>query len=137
MSSFLEIHGRREFVRGMIVGAAAVAVGCDGTMTGTPADGSTPRTDGGTRTGDSASGNAAPVWSTIPPITFTQGVAATISIAAYVSDADGDTLTVMKNDVALPPGVTFDAVDLSFVYDGVGAVATTEGHILTADDGRV
>jgi hypothetical protein len=38
--------------------------------------------------------------------------------------------------VALPAGVTFDAASKRFVYDGVGAVGSTSGHVLTADDGR-
>lgn len=80
--------------------------------------------------------NAPPAWRTIPTITFTQGVAASISIAAYVSDADGDALAITKNSAALPPGVTYNATSKSLVYDGTGAVGSTSGHVFTADDGR-
>ena len=80
-------------------------------------------------------GNRAPVWQTVPTITFTQGVPSNISIAGYVSDPDGDALTISMNGL-LPSGVTFDAAGKRFVYDGVGTVATIGGIVLTADDGR-
>jgi hypothetical protein len=59
-----------------------------------------------------------------------------VSIAAYASDPDGDALTITKNAAALPAGVTYDAAGKRFVYDGIGAVASTSGHVLTADDGK-
>ena len=80
--------------------------------------------------------NVAPEWQVVPTITFTQGIASTISIAAYVTDANGDPLTITWNSVPLPPGVTYDAGNKRFVYDGVGAVGITTGNMLTADDGR-
>jgi hypothetical protein len=80
--------------------------------------------------------NLPPVWQTVPTIAFTQGVASGVSIAAYVSDPDGDALTIIKNNVLLPAGVTYDQANKRFVYDGVGAVGSTGGHVLTADDGR-
>jgi len=82
--------------------------------------------------------NLPPVWQTVPSVTFTQGVASSVSIAGYVSDPNGDPLTIalQPNDPALPAGVTYDAIGKRFVYDGVGAVGSTSGHILTADDGR-
>jgi len=89
--------------------------------------------------GDGSGGadvNHTPKWSTVPTITFTEGVAATVSIAGYVNDADGDALSISKNAQSLPPGVTYDQVNKQFVYDGSGAVASTDGHVLTAKDGQ-
>jgi hypothetical protein len=64
------------------------------------------------------------------------GVASSISISAFVSDPNGDPLTITKNAVALPAGVTYDQANKRFVYDGIGGVGSTSGNILTADDGR-
>ena len=80
--------------------------------------------------------NHPPAWSTVPTIAFAQGFASSISIADYASDPDGDPLTITKNATALPAGVTYDAVNKRFVYDGVGGVGSTSGNVLTADDGR-
>lgn len=80
--------------------------------------------------------NRAPVWSTIPTIAFAQGIPSSISIADYVTDPDGDPVTIAKNAVTLPVGVTYDAASKSFIYDGSGPVGTTSGNILTADDGK-
>jgi hypothetical protein len=80
--------------------------------------------------------NLGPTWQTVPNVMFAQGVASSRSIAAYVSDADGDGLSITMNSVALPAGVTYDAANQRFVYDGVGAVGSTSGVVLTADDGQ-
>jgi hypothetical protein len=80
--------------------------------------------------------NFAPAWQTVPAITFAQGIAASISIAAYVTDSNGDALAITKNAAALPAGVTYDAVNKRFDYDGSGAAGSTSGNVLTADDGR-
>lgn len=94
--------------------------------------------DAGGDAGDASDADAsgAPVWTTVPPITFVVGVASSISIAPFVTDPDGDPLTITKNNVDLPAGVTFDAVGKRFVYDGLGPVGSTAGHVLTADDGH-
>ena len=81
-------------------------------------------------------GNLPPAWQTVPTITFAQVVASSVSIAAYVTDPNGDALTITKNSAALPAGVTYDAPNKRFVYDGGGAVGITSGNVLTADDGR-
>ncbi|TFW17152.1 hypothetical protein E4L96_15030 [Massilia arenosa] len=73
-----------------------------------------------------------PVWTTVPDLQFTQGVAASISVAQYVSVSDASAFTLSLNSVALPPGVTFNAAKMTFDYDGVGAPANTTNHILTA-----
>lgn len=80
--------------------------------------------------------NSAPVWQGVPAITFVKGVASSVSIAAFVNDPNGDPLTITKNAVALPTGVTYDQANKRFVYDGIGDVGSTSGNILTADDGR-
>lgn len=80
--------------------------------------------------------NLPPVWTTVPTISFVQGVASSISIAAFVSDPNGDALTITKNAVALPAGVSYDQANKRFVYDGVGAVGSASGNVLTADDGK-
>jgi len=67
---------------------------------------------------------------------FAQGVPSNVSIAAYVTDTNGDALTITRNSAALPPGVTYDAGNKRFDYDGVGAIGNTSGSVLTADDGR-
>lgn len=119
---------RRRFMRTLGASAAGVALtACGGggrvpvptkppTPTPTPAPSPAP--------------NPAPVWSTIPTISFTEGVASSISIAGYVTD--NNALAISKNAVALPAGVKFDAATKSFIYDGIGRVSATEGHVLTA-----
>ena len=80
--------------------------------------------------------NNPPVWSTIPTIVFAQGIASSVSIADYVTDPDGDPLTIAKNSAALPVGVTYDPATKSFVYDGTSPVGSTNGIVLTANDGK-
>ena len=115
---------RRAFLKTITAAAAATlgTGGCGGASPYSSAPGS------GT--------NFAPVWLTVPAITFKQGVASSISIAGYVSDPNGDALTIAKNATPLPAGVTYDAAGQRFVYDGIGALASTSGHILTASDGK-
>jgi hypothetical protein len=79
--------------------------------------------------------DAGPVWQAVPDITFTEGVAASFPVAAFVADADGDPLAIVTNGVALPAGVTFDPVGKRFVYDGIGAAGGTSEVVLIADDG--
>lgn len=112
---------RRAFLSTLAATTAALAVaGCGGTSLPSWTN----------------SAPAAPVWQPLATITFTEGVASIVSVASYVTDANGDALTLTRNSVALPAGVTFDAANKRFVYDGLGAVATTTGHVLTADDGQ-
>lgn len=134
---------RREFLKALTASTAALAVGgCGSQVSYNPAT----ALSGGGGGGGGGGGtppppppppvNHAPVWQTVPNITFTQGVASSVSIASYVSDPDGDPLTITKNATALPAGVTYDQANKRFVYNGVGAIATTTGHILTASDGK-
>ena len=128
---------RRAFIRTLTVSAAAlVAAGCGGGggSSASSAGQSIPSNQSAA-SDQSTGGNHLPVWDTIPTITFTEGVAASFSIAAYVTDADNDALMIAKNAVALPAGVTYDLATKSFVYDGVGGVGITDGHVLTASEG--
>jgi hypothetical protein len=114
---------RRRFMRNLGASAAAVTLTACGGSGKVPVPSPTPAPA-------PAPANPPPVWSAIPPITFTEGVAATISIAGYVTD--NNALTISKNAAALPPGVRFDAASKSFIYDGIGRASVTEGHVLTA-----
>lgn len=143
-----ETKQRRQFMKLMSAGAAGLALqACGGggsatagTSQGGPAPsaetGLPPSTATGGNSGPSAlvPASAPPVWTTVPTLTFTQGVASTISISKYVKSSNGGPLAIALNSIALPPGVTYNARTLSFVYDGIGAVGSTEGHVLTASD---
>lgn len=122
---------RRAFIRTVAVGTAAFVAAACGGGGGSTASAGQPATPNRPTTGP----NQPPVWDTIPTITFTQGIAASFSIAAYVTDADNDALMIAKNSVTLPAGVTYDTATKSFVYDGIGAVGMTDGHVLTATEG--
>lgn len=73
-----------------------------------------------------------PVWSPVPPLVFTHGTAASISMADYVSAANAKAFKLSLNTTPLPSGVTFNSATLAFDYDGLGAMAVSDGHILTA-----
>lgn len=132
---------RRTFLRNVTVSAAALlANGCGGgaggaTLAGdnspTPPPGQSPSAP----PGQSPTLNRPPIWNVIPTITFTQGIASSFSIAAFVTDEENDALSIAKNAVALPAGVTYDAATKSFIYDGIGGIASTGGHVLTASEG--
>jgi len=114
---------RRAFLKLLTTTAAALAMGGCG---GTTIESQSAPAGAGLTLG----------WQTVPTIMFAQGVASSISIAAYVIDPAGGALTITKNSVALPPGVTYDAANKRFVYDGIGGVGTSGGNVLTADDGE-
>jgi hypothetical protein len=116
---------RRLFMRTVSVGVAALALNaCGG---GAYAGGDVAPTAEST---PGSGSSTEPSWATLPTITFTEGVAGSISIAAYV--ADDHALSITKNAASLPAGVTYDAATKSFVYDGIGAASYTDGHVLTA-----
>lgn len=136
---------RRVFLRNMSVTAAAIvttACGGGGNAASTSAteiaETSAGVTGASMQQRPSSPGNTTsdspPVWNEIPTISFTEGVASTFSIAAFVSDDDVAALTILKNELALPPGVTYDPATKSFVYDGIGSVGATSGHVLTATE---
>ena len=115
---------RRAFLKVLTTTTVALVIGgCGGAATPDPAS--------------SAPGaNLAPAWQTVPNVTFAQGVPSSVSIDAYVRDANGDGLVIAMNSATLPAGVSYDAVSKRFVYDGIGDVGSTSGVVLTADDGR-
>src|SRR5690349_23626514 len=80
--------------------------------------------------------NHPPVWSPVPSFVFAQGIASSISVADYVTDADGDALTINMSAGSLPTGATYDAANKRVVYDGTGPIGSSAGNILTADDGK-
>lgn len=130
---------RRAFLKALTTTTAALAVGaCGGAVSGlggatSTAPGAPVTPPGSTPT---PPGNGSPVWQTIPTISFTQGFPSSISIAGFVTDPNGDALTIALNSAALPTGVTFDAPNKRFVYDGAGPVGSTSSNVLTANDGR-
>jgi len=75
---------------------------------------------------------AAPVWLSIPTISFTQGTPSSFSVADYITATNSAALILTLNTMPLPAGVTFSAANRTFDYDGRGAVAATDGHVLTA-----
>lgn len=79
--------------------------------------------------------NNPPVWDQQPAPLFQEGVPSTYNVLALGSDPDLDTLTVSRNAAALPSGVTWDAGTGVLTYDGVGAAASTSGHVFTLSDG--
>jgi hypothetical protein len=117
------VSERRAFLRVLTATTAALAMG--GCGVGGPESESSP-----------TAANLAPAWQTVPNIMFAQGVAASVSIASYVSDASGYALAITMNSAALPAGVTYDAANKRFVYDGVGPVGSASGVVLIADDGQ-
>ena len=129
---------RRGLLRALTTTMAALAVarcgggGGDGSTSTSPAPGAAPAPSPSPAPG----ANVAPVWVNIPTVQFTRGVASSFSIASFVSDPNGDTLTLTMNAVTLPAGVTFDAAGKRLVYDGIGATASVSGVQMTADDGR-
>lgn len=81
--------------------------------------------------------NQPPVWDQQPNPVFQEGVASTYDITAISSDPNSDPLTYSLNTgaVSLPTGVTWNPGTGILSYDGVGAAATTNGHIFTLSDG--
>lgn len=119
---------RRAFLRVLTATTAALAIGgCGGGSSAAagPAPGS-----------QTSAANLPPVWLPITTIAFTQGVASSVSIASYVSDPNGNALTIAMTSGALPAGVTFDAANKRFVYDGTLLPGSTSGIVLTANDGQ-
>lgn len=137
---------RRRFIQLMSASAATMALqacGGGGSATASTSQGgpaaAEPAPPAGTAAGSSGPSalvpaSTPPVWTTVPTLTFTQGVASTISISKYVKSSSGGPLAIALNSIALPPGVTYNARTLSFAYDGIGAVGSTDGHVLTASD---
>ena len=138
---------RRRFVGLLTAGATTLAIqACGGggggaasappstAGTGVVSPSQTPNDTVGQTPNDTAGQTTppAPLWSAIPTLTFTQGKASSIPVGRYVTVASTAALALSLNAIALPPGVTFNSITKSFDYDGVGAVGSTDGHVLTA-----
>src|SRR3979490_776311 len=88
---------RRAFLKALTTTTAALAMGaCGGASDSTSAAASANAPPGG----NVPAPNLPPVWVAVPIITFTQGVASSVSIAAYATDPNGDALTITKNAAA-------------------------------------
>lgn len=72
-----------------------------------------------------------PVWKAVPTVTFSQGIPGSFPLKNFVSDPNGDPLTI--DTTTLPAGCTFDGANIN--YDGVGLVSKA-AVTATADDGR-
>ena len=133
---------RRRFMRMMTVGAGALAVQACGGGGGAGAA-TAPQSLPTTPIVQPAPAPTAPVtapsqppvasawtWASIPTLSFTQGVASSISISQYIVGENTAAAIVTLNDLALPPGVVFNRINRSFDYDGIGAVNTTDQHVL-------
>lgn len=83
--------------------------------------------------------NHDPVWvSNPPPIQFKSGVPARFNISRFVSDSDGDTLTIVVNGTLDKfPGLSFDGADLVFDGRDIGRENLVGSLVFSADDGRV
>ena len=79
--------------------------------------------------------NNPPTVDSVPAPSFTNGTASEYDLDQHMSDPDGDALYAIIGG-SLPSGVTLraNADDNALVYDGAGAVTTSTGHTLTADD---
>lgn len=120
-----KLQTRRQFIRNagyMVVGVALLGCGDDG---GDAA------TDGGA-TDSGATDNEAPLWSRIPTQAWIVGVPIYIDLEDYVTDPDGDALTILL-DKALPEGVTLNGSVISGTPTAATASAT---YVATADDGN-
>lgn len=138
---------RRSFIRYFTVGAAALAVeGCGGGGAGGAAAVATPAPSPVATAPApvpvpvpvapvATPAPATPLWLSIPTIAFTQGTPSSFSVADYITAANAAALTLTLNAPALPAGVTFNAANRTFDYDGRGAVGVTDGHMLTAVGG--
>lgn len=86
--------------------------------------------------------NSGPVWDATPTIQFVEGVPAVVSVRQFVRDPNLDPLVIQLRSGALVPGMTWNPVDGTIVYDGrpLGATERTpilvSGVTFVADDGR-
>lgn len=76
--------------------------------------------------------NKAPVWITVPDVSFKQGTASSFDLTPFVTDPQGAPMTLSLATGTLPAGVTIQGMAL--VYDGTGGPAT-DIVTITADDG--
>jgi hypothetical protein len=70
-------------------------------------------------------------WLTIPSLTFTEGIASSISMDGYLQGS-AKVVSVLLNAVMLPLGVTYNKDTHSFEYDGRLGIGSVDGLVLTA-----
>lgn len=144
----LESSSRRRFMRYFTAGATAIAVqGCGGggsagtALAGAPAAPTTPVAPTApvvvapvvpAAPTPPVVAPAAPAIMAIPDIAFIEGTPSSFSVAAYISADNVAAFSLSLNAQPLPAGVVFNAATRSFDYDGKGAPAGTDGHVLTA-----
>lgn len=137
------VLNRRAFMRYLTAGAAAIVVeGCGGGGGGGLAAASAPVVAPAPVPAPVPAPISAPtpapaasMWVDVPAITFTEGVASSISIASYLKVTNDAAVTLSLNAIPLPSGVTFNSSTLSFDYDGRGTETSSDGHVLTATVG--
>lgn len=74
-------------------------------------------------------------WTTVPDLTFVEGVKSSVSVGQWISGADPTAVVLSLNTVALPAGVTYNSANKTFDYDGIGAATAAGGYVLTAIGG--
>lgn len=79
------------------------------------------------------SGSSDPTWTTIPTITFTNGVAETRSLIPYTLNFNPALHRFQRTAGTLPTGVTLNQTT-GYVYDGAGAVGSQSGVVITIVD---
>lgn len=150
ITNALESNSRRRFMRYFTAGATAIAVqGCGGGSAGpdiaalpvAPAPPATPTAPvvvapvtppAPVVPTPPVVAPAAPTILAIPDIAFVEGTPSSFSVAAFISAENVAAFSLSLNAQPLPAGVTFNAAARSFDYDGKGAPAGTDGHVLTA-----
>jgi hypothetical protein len=127
-----KLQTRRQFIRKAGYMAAGLAfLGCGGNSGDTATGGDAATCGDAVTGGDAATDGGAPVWSRIPMQSWIVGVPVYIDLKDYVTDPDGDALTISL-DKALPEGVTLNGSVISGTPTAVTASAL---YVATADDG--
>lgn len=82
--------------------------------------------------------NLPPIWTTIPIISFTQGLGEDKSVDAYESDPNpGETTTLSYIGGTLPNGISFIPASKVYRYDGIAAPGSTDTSQLRSTDNGV
>lgn len=74
-------------------------------------------------------------WQPLPDISFTQGTASTYDVSGYVSNSAGLPMGIVLTSGSPPSGVTFDAANQRFSYNGTAPIDSASGLVLRATTG--